>query len=206
MSFVLAAIVGYLLGSIPFGLLITRAAGLGDVRKIGSGNIGATNVLRTGRRELAALTLILDAAKGAAAVLIARSFWPGDPIYVAAIAVFLGHCFPVWLGFKGGKGVATFIGVLLGLAWPAGLAFCAVWLVIALAQRISSLSALTAAVTAPIFAYVVWLMDWTDLDGTKLAATAGLIALILIYNHRANIGRLLAGTEPRIGAAKPPAA
>jgi acyl phosphate:glycerol-3-phosphate acyltransferase len=197
-GYILAAIVGYLLGSIPFGLLITRAAGLGDVRQIGSGNIGATNVLRTGRRELALATLVLDALKGVAAVLIAKHFWPGDPVFIAAIAVFLGHCFPVWLRFKGGKGVATFIGILLGIAWPVGLVFCAVWLFIAYMQKMSSLAALTAAVTAPIFAYVVWLMGWTAVDGTKFAATVALLALILIYNHRANIGRLLNGTEPRI--------
>ena len=200
-GYVLAAVIGYLVGSIPFGLLITQAAGLGDVRKIGSGNIGATNVLRTGRRELAALTLILDAAKGFAAVMIARYFWPGDAIYIAAFAVFLGHCFPIWLGFKGGKGVATFIGILLGLAWPVGLVFCAVWLFIALAQRYSSLAALTAAVTAPIFAYVAWLMGWAD-DGAKFAATAAVLALLLVYNHRANIGRLISGTEPKIGSEK----
>jgi glycerol-3-phosphate acyltransferase PlsY len=198
-GYILAAIIGYLLGSIPFGLLITRAAGLGDVRKIGSGNIGATNVLRTGRRELAALTLVLDALKGFVAVLVARYFWPA--MYIAAIAVFLGHCFPVWLGFKGGKGVATMIGVLFGLAWPVGLVFCAVWLIIALAQRMSSLSAITAAVTAPIFAYAAWLMNWAP-DGTKLAATAALLAALLIYNHRTNIARLLRGTEPRIGSEK----
>ncbi|HEX4297379.1 MAG TPA: glycerol-3-phosphate 1-O-acyltransferase PlsY [Devosia sp.] len=200
-GYILAAIFGYLLGSIPFGLLITRAAGLGDVRKIGSGNIGATNVLRTGRRELAALTLVLDAAKGAVAVLVARYFWPGDAMYIAAFAVFLGHCFPVWLGFKGGKGVATFIGILLGLAWPVGLVFCLVWLFIAFAQRYSSLAALTAAVTSPIFAYVAWLMGWAD-DGAKLAATAAVLALLLVYNHRANIGRLINGTEPKIGSEK----
>ena len=200
-AYLLAAIVGYLLGSIPFGLLITQAAGLGDVRKIGSGNIGATNVLRTGRRELAALTLLLDAAKGFVAVLVARYFWPGDAMFIAAIAVFLGHCFPVWLGFKGGKGVATFIGVLFGLAWPVGLIFCAVWLLIALIRRMSSLAALTAAVTSPIFAYSAWLMGWAP-DGTKFAATAALLAALLIYNHRTNIGRLINGTEPRIGAGK----
>lgn len=198
---ILAAIVGYLLGSIPFGLLITRAAGLGDVRKIGSGNIGATNVLRTGRRELAAATLVLDALKGAAAVLIARHFWGDDAALLAGVAAFLGHCFPVWLGFKGGKGVATFIGLLLGLAWPIGIVFCLVWLVIALTQRISSLSALTAAVTTPLFAYVAGLyLDWVD--GPKLAAVTAVLALLLIYNHRANIGRLIQGTEPRIGAEK----
>ena len=202
-NYLLAIVLGYLLGTIPFGLLITRAAGLGDVRKIGSGNIGATNVLRTGRRELAALTLILDAAKGFAAVMLARYFWPGDAMYLAAIAVFIGHCFPVWLGFKGGKGVATMIGVLLGLAWPVGLIFCAVWLVVAFGQRYSSLSALTAAATAPIFAYVSWLMGWGP-DGIKFAATTALLAAFLTFNHRANIGRLLQGTEPKIGSEKKP--
>ncbi len=198
-GYLIVAVVGYLLGSIPFGLLITQAAGLGDVRKIGSGNIGATNVLRTGRRELAALTLLLDGLKGLAAVLLARYFFPGDAMYIAALAVFLGHCFPVWLGFKGGKGVATFIGVLLGLAWPVGVAFCVVWLIIAFAQRYSSLAALTASVTSPIFAYVAWLEGWGP-DGTKFAAVAAVIAALVIYNHRANIGRLINGTESKIGA------
>ena len=198
-GYLVAAIGGYLLGSIPFGLLITQAAGLGDVRKIGSGNIGATNVLRTGRRELAALTLLLDGLKGFAAVLLARYFFPGDAMYIAALAVFLGHCFPVWLGFKGGKGVATFIGTLFGLAWPVGLIFCAVWLLIAATRRISSLSALTAAVTAPIFAYVAFLMGWAG-DGVKFAATVAVLAALVIYNHRSNIGRLINGTEPKIGA------
>ena len=198
---ILAAVIGYLLGSIPFGLLITRAAGLGDVRKIGSGNIGATNVLRTGRRELAAATLVLDALKGAGAVLIARQAWGADAALVAGVAAFLGHCFPVWLGFKGGKGVATYIGLLLGLAWPIGIIFCVVWLIIAFAQRMSSLAALTAAVTTPIFAYVAGLYaDW--IDGPRLAAVTAVLALVLIYNHRANVGRLIQGTEPRIGSEK----
>jgi len=200
-GYLISAIVSYLFGSIPFGLLITQAAGLGDVRKIGSGNIGATNVLRTGRRELAALTLLLDALKGLAAVLLARYFFPGDAMYIAGLAVFLGHCFPVWLGFKGGKGVATFIGILFGIAWPVGLIFCAVWLLIALTRRMSSLSALTAAVTSPIFAYVAFLMGWAT-DGIKFAATAAVLAALLIYNHRTNIGRLINGTEPKIGAEK----
>jgi acyl phosphate:glycerol-3-phosphate acyltransferase len=205
MQYLIAAIVGYLLGSIPFGLLITRAAGLGDVRKIGSGNIGATNVLRTGRRELAALTLVMDAAKGAIAVFIARSFIVGIPVptiesegglvlCAAGAAAFLGHLFPVWLGFKGGKGVAVFIGVMLGLSWPVGVIFCAVWLIIAYAQKYSSLAALTAAATAPIFAYVF--------DGTRLAATAAVLAMLLFFMHRANIGRLLNNSEPKIGAEK----
>ena len=201
-NYVIAAVVGYLLGSVPFGLLITRSAGLGDIRKIGSGNIGATNVLRTGRRGLAATTLILDAAKGAAAVLLARYLWGDTAALLAGVFAFLGHCFPVWLNFKGGKGVAVFIGILLGLAWPVGLIFCLVWLVIAFAQRYSSLAALTAAVTSPIFAYVVGLYD-PSIDGTKLAAVAAVLALLLVYNHRANIGRLLNNTEPEIGSEKP---
>lgn len=204
-AYVLAAVIGYALGSIPFGLLITRAAGLGDVRRIGSGNIGATNVLRTGRRELAALTLVLDAAKGAVAVLLTRAFVVGHAVptidaegglilCVAGAAAFIGHVFPVWLGFRGGKGVATFIGVLLALSWPVGLIFCAVWLVIALAQKYSSLAALTAAATAPIFAYVV--------DGGRLAGTAAILAIVLFYTHRGNILRLMNKTEPKIGAEK----
>ena len=212
-TYIIAAVVGYLLGSVPFGLLITRAAGLGDVRKIGSGNIGATNVLRTGRRELAALTLVLDALKGFAAVMLARtllpSLFPADPqatlhaSYVAAVAAFIGHCFPVWLGFKGGKGVATLIGVLFGLAWPVGLIFCAVWLLIALTQKISSVAALTAAATAPIFAYVAFLMGWAR-EGLTFALVVAVLSLFLIFNHRANIARLISGTEPRIGAEKKP--
>jgi glycerol-3-phosphate acyltransferase PlsY len=200
LNFVLAAVLGYLLGSIPFGLLITQGAGLGDIRQIGSGNIGATNVLRTGRRSLAAATLVLDAAKGAAAVLLARYFWGDDAAYVAGFAAFIGHCFPIWLQFKGGKGVAVFIGLLLGLAWPVGIVFCVVWLIIAAAQRLSSLAALTAAVTTPIFAYVAGLYGWTD--GPKLAAVSAILALILVYNHRENIGRLIQNTEPKIGSEK----
>jgi glycerol-3-phosphate acyltransferase PlsY len=188
----IAAIAGYLLGSIPFGLLITRAAGLGDIRAIGSGNIGATNVLRTGRRGLAAATLVLDAGKGALAVLLARYFWGEEAAMAAGIAAFLGHCFPVWLGFRGGKGVAVFIGVLLGWSWPVGLIFCAVWLIIAFAQRLSSLAALTAAATAPIFAYAV--------SGIPLAAAAAFLSIILFIKHATNIRRLWSGTEPRIGA------
>ncbi|GLQ57515.1 glycerol-3-phosphate 1-O-acyltransferase PlsY [Devosia nitrariae] len=187
-----AVFLGYLLGSIPFGLILTRMAGLGDIRAIGSGNIGATNVLRTGDRKLAAATLILDAGKAALAVLIARYFWGELPAMIAGGFAFLGHCFPVWLNFKGGKGVATFIGVLLALYWPIGLIFCAVWLLIAFAQKYSSLAALTASVTAPIFAY--------SFSGEPLAITSGLIALVLIFQHRANLARLLKGTEPRIGS------
>ena len=210
-NYAIAAIVGYLLGSIPFGLIITNAAGLGDVRKIGSGSIGATNVLRTGRRELAALTLLFDAAKGFAAVVLARmvlpSMFPTDPTtalyatYVAAVAAFIGHCFPVWLGFKGGKGVATMIGVLLGLAWPVALIFCAVWLLIAATQKISSVSAITAAVTAPIFAYVAYLMGWAP-EGITFALVVALLSILLIVRHSSNIARLMAGTEPKIGQGK----
>ena len=196
-GYVYAAVIAYLLGAIPFGLLITRAAGLGDIRSIGSGNIGATNVLRTGRRELAAVTLLLDAGKGAAAVLIARYFWGDQAALVAGIFAFLGHVFPIWLSFKGGKGVATFIGVLLALSLPVGLIFCATWLVIAFAQKMSSLAAITAAATAPIFAYIF--------GGAALAATAGLLAIILILKHSANIGRILTNTEPKIGSEKPKA-
>lgn len=206
-ALVMCVVGGYLLGSIPFGLLLTRTAGLGDIRSIGSGNIGATNVLRTGNRPLAAATLLLDAAKGLLAILLAHFVVaPGLGLdsyltYAAGFFAFIGHCFPVWLGFKGGKGVATFIGLLFGWAWPVGVVFCLVWLVIALTQRISSLSALTAAVTTPIFAYVAGLyLDWVD--GPSLAAITAILALLLIYNHRANIGRLISGTEPKIGSEK----
>ena len=192
-----AVLVGYLCGSVPFGLILTRAAGLGDIRAIGSGNIGATNVLRTGNRWLAAATLILDAAKAAAPVLLARYFWGEEAARVAAMGAFLGHCFPIWLNFKGGKGVAVFIGSMLALSWPVGLIFCAVWLLIALTRKLSSLAALTAAVTAPIFAYVL-VDEW-------LAGTSALIALLLLFQHRENIVRLMAGTEPKIGTGKTPA-
>lgn len=191
-----AAVLGYLLGSIPFGLLLTRMAGLGDIRSIGSGSIGTTNVLRTGNKGLAAATLILDAGKAAVAVLLARYFWGELPAMLAGFFALLGHCFPVWLRFKGGKGVATFIGVLLALFWPVGLIFCAVWLLIAFAQKMSSLAGLTAAVTAPLFAY--------SFSGTPLAFTSALMALVLIFQHRSNIARLLAGTEPKIGSDKAP--
>jgi len=193
-TYVYAAILGYLLGSIPFGLLLTRAAGLGDIRSIGSGNIGATNVLRTGNKALAAVTLLCDAGKGAVAVLAARYLWGEEAAMIAAVAAFLGHVFPVWLRFRGGKGVATYIGVMLALSWPVGLIFCATWLVIAFAQRFSSLAALTAAATAPIFAYVI--------SGISLAAVAGLLSVILYIKHATNIRRLWDGTEPRIGSEK----
>ncbi|RWB23974.1 MAG: glycerol-3-phosphate 1-O-acyltransferase PlsY [Mesorhizobium sp.] len=188
---VLALVFGYLLGSIPFGLLITRAAGLGDVRNIGSGNIGATNVLRTGNKGLAAATLLLDALKGTAAVLIAGRFalelgpWAG-------LGAFFGHLFPVWLGFKGGKGVATYLGVLIALAWQVALIFAIVWLAVAFLFRYSSLAALTAAVVVPIALYV--------LSTPEIAGLFALMSLIVIIKHRANITRLLAGTEGKIGA------
>jgi glycerol-3-phosphate acyltransferase PlsY len=191
---ILAIVLGYLAGSIPFGLILTRAAGLGDIRKIGSGNIGATNVLRTGNKKVAAATLVLDALKAAIPVLVARYFWGEEAAMLAAVGAFLGHCFPAWLGFKGGKGVAVMIGSLLALAWPVGLIFCAVWLLIAYTRKISSLAALTAAATAPIFAYV-FVGEW-------LALTVLGLALVLFFQHRENIARLLNGTEPRIGGEK----
>jgi glycerol-3-phosphate acyltransferase PlsY len=188
---------GYLLGSIPFGVLLTRAFGAGDLRQIGSGNIGATNVLRTGRKGLAAATLLLDSAKGAAAVLLARHFAPelGDhAAMIAGAAAMIGHCYPVWLSFRGGKGVATLLGLALALAWPIGLVFAAVWLGAVLLLRISSLGGMLGAVSAPVAAF---------LFGYPVYAVglAGL-AVIVLWRHRENIARLRAGTEPRVGAAK----
>ena len=195
----LAAIAGYLLGSIPFGLLLTRAAGLGDIRKIGSGNIGATNVLRTGHKGLAALTLLLDGLKGSAAVLVGGLIGGGieTPAVMlglaGGLAAFLGHIFPVWLGFNGGKGVASYIGVLLAAYWPAGLLFVALWLATAYLSRYSSLSALLASVIAPLAMLVA------NVPGTPVLLA---MSALLIYKHRANIQRLMAGTEPRIGQKK----
>ncbi|AZO75364.1 MAG: glycerol-3-phosphate 1-O-acyltransferase PlsY [Mesorhizobium sp.] len=191
MGYGLALIFGYLLGSIPFGLLITRAAGLGDVRQIGSGNIGATNVLRTGSKGLAAATLLLDALKGTAAVLIAGHFAP-ELALAAGFGAFLGHLFPVWLGFKGGKGVATYLGVLLGLAWQGMLVFAVVWLAMAFLFRYSSLAALAAAVVVPIALYFI--------STPQIAGLFAVMSLIVFIKHRANISRLLAGTEGKIGA------
>ncbi|HEV2559055.1 MAG TPA: glycerol-3-phosphate 1-O-acyltransferase PlsY [Microvirga sp.] len=188
--FLAALAFGYLLGSIPFGVLFTRFAGLGDIRKVGSGNIGATNVLRTGRKGLAAATLLGDALKGTAAVLIAWQWGPNTAI-LAGLGAFLGHLFPVWLGFKGGKGVATFIGVLLGLKPLAALAFAAVWLAVAFATRYSSLSALIASAVTPA---VLWSMG-----ERQMAEVAVLLAVLLWWKHRENIGRLMARTEGRIG-------
>jgi acyl phosphate:glycerol-3-phosphate acyltransferase len=189
--FLAALAFGYLLGSIPFGLLVTRAAGLGDVRKIGSGNIGATNVLRTGHKGLAALTLSLDALKGAAAVFIAGLYGP-DYAIIAGFGAFLGHLYPAWLGFKGGKGVATYLGVLAALAWQGALVFALAWLGVAFATRYSSLAALVAAVAVPPALYL--------LGVTSVAALFALMSLIVLIKHRVNISRLLSGTESRIGA------
>ncbi len=197
MTILLLTAAGYLLGSIPFGVLLTRAFGAGDLRQIGSGNIGATNVLRTGRKELAAATLILDGAKGAVAVLLARHFVPqlGDhAAMIAGAAAMIGHCYPVWLKFRGGKGVATLLGLALALAWPIGLVFAAVWLGTVLLLRISSLGGMAGAVAAPVaalaFGYPVYAVG-----------LAGL-AVIVLWRHRENIARLRAGTEPRVGAKK----
>ena len=185
------ALAGYLLGSVPFGLVIARALGLGDLRTIGSGNIGATNVLRTGSKPAAAATLILDSGKGAAAVLVARALAGEDAGQIAGLAAFLGHCFPVWLGFRGGKGVATFLGLLIALAWPVGLAACATWLVTAAVTRFSSLAALVAAALSPLWA--------TLLGRPDTAALLMALALVVLWRHRENVARLRAGTEPRIG-------
>ena len=188
------ALLAYLLGAIPFGMVITRALGLGDLRQIGSGNIGATNVLRTGNKAAAAATLLLDGGKGALAVLVARAAVGPDAAQVAGLAAFLGHLFPVWLGFRGGKGVATFLGTLLALAFPAGLAACATWLAVAVLARISSLSALVAAVAAPL-----WLVLFGRADAVALALA---LAALVWLRHAANIRRLIDGTEPRIGGGK----
>lgn len=187
-----ALVLGYVLGSIPFGLLLTHAAGLGDIRQIGSGNIGATNVLRTGNKGLAAATLLFDAAKGAIAVLIARYFLGETAAMLAGFAAFLGHVFPVWLGFKGGKGVATYLGVLLALAWQLAAVFAVLWLSIAALMRISSLAAIVATMAVPTAAWV-----WGDTD---LAVIVTLMSGIILTKHRANIERLMAGEEPRIGS------
>lgn len=188
---VIWAVLGYLLGSIPFGLVITRALDLGDLRQIGSGNIGATNVLRTGNKPAALATLLLDSGKGAIAVLLARYFGGETAAILAGGAAFLGHCFPVWLGFKGGKGVATFIGTVLALYWPLGLIACATWALTALVSRISSLSALLAAALVPVFA---WALGRSDLVLVCL-----FMAVLIFIRHRTNIARLLDGSEPRIG-------
>ncbi|MGA8626068.1 MAG: glycerol-3-phosphate 1-O-acyltransferase PlsY [Pseudolabrys sp.] len=191
MSSVFAFAFGYLLGSIPFGLLLTRAAGAPDIRSIGSGNIGATNVLRTGRKWLAAITLFCDMFKGTVAVLVARHF-STDAALAAGLGAFVGHLFPVWLRFKGGKGVATYIGVLIGLYWPAALAFCVIWLSIAAASRYSSLAALIASALTPLG---LWAFNRPNIAALFLVLTAALWVM-----HRENIARLLNGTEGKIGA------
>ena len=198
-----ALIGGYLLGSIPFGLIATRLGGAGDIRKVGSGNIGATNVLRTGRRDLALITLLGDGGKGAVAVLLARFFIdkvaPGaDPLAAAALAgaaAFLGHIFPVWLGFKGGKGVATFFGVMIAVAWPVGLLAGATWIAMAVVFRISSLGALAAAALAPLYAFALH-------AGYPVIVMAVFMAILIYIRHHENIARLLKGEEPRIGGKK----
>lgn len=188
----IVAVLSYVLGSVPFGLVITRALGLGDLRAIGSGNIGATNVLRTGNKGAAAATLILDAAKGGVAVLIARAALGEDAAQLAGLFAFLGHLFPIWLGFKGGKGVATFLGTLIALSPPVGLACCAVWAVTAAVSRISSLAALVAAASSGI-----WLMVFAQ--GRMMIVV--FVMMVLVYlRHSANIARLKSGTEPKIGA------
>ena len=193
MNWLYALALGYGFGSVPFGLLLTRVFGAGDLRSIGSGNIGATNVLRTGRKGLAAATLLLDALKGLAAVLLAYRFFP-DAAGVAALGAILGHCFPVWLRFKGGKGVATMLGVSLGLAWPIGLAYAAIWLAVLGLTRISSLAGMSAAIAAPIAA-------WAS-GHAQLTPILAAIAVLVLWLHRGNIARLQAGTEAKLGDGK----
>ena len=193
-SLPVAFVFGYLLGSIPFGLILTKLAGTQDLRSIGSGNIGATNVLRTGRKGLAAATLLLDMLKGTAAVVIAGAFGGPNAAMLAALGAFLGHLFPVWLKFRGGKGVAVYIGVLIGLFWPAAIVFLALWLATAVATRYSSLSALVASFVTPIF---LW---W--FGHGALAALFAVLTVLLFYMHRENISRLRAGTEGKIGERK----
>jgi glycerol-3-phosphate acyltransferase PlsY len=187
----LAFILGYLLGSIPFGLILTSLAGTQDLRSIGSGNIGATNVLRTGRKGLAAATLLLDMLKGTVAVIIAGHYSSAEAAMLAGLGAFLGHLFPLWLKFKGGKGVAVYIGILIGLFWPAAIVFCVVWLATAVVTRYSSLSALLASFVTPI---LLW---W--LGHSAMAALFAVLTVLLFYMHRANIKRLRAGTEGKIG-------
>jgi glycerol-3-phosphate acyltransferase PlsY len=193
-EWIISLLVGYALGSVPFGLILTRLTGAGDLRAIGSGNIGATNVLRTGRKGLAAATLLFDVGKGLLAVHLAWRFWP-DAVDFAALGAVLGHCFPVWLNFRGGKGVATLMGVALGLAWPIGLVYAAAWLGMLATTRISSLGGMSAAVIAPIAALV---LGYTAFVPVLIA-----LAVLVLFLHRANIARLRAGTEPKVGSKKP---
>ncbi|MFY9211298.1 MAG: glycerol-3-phosphate 1-O-acyltransferase PlsY [Aestuariivita sp.] len=185
------AAIGYLLGSIPFGMVLARVMGLGNLREIGSGNIGATNVLRTGSKKAAALTLLLDGGKASVAVLLARAFTPEDAVQLAALAAFIGHCFPVWLRFRGGKGVATFLGVWLAYAWPIGLACCATWLVFAYLKRMSSMAALMMASLSSF-----WVMALGYPQSILLAMA---LTLLIFWRHRENISRIRAGTESKIG-------
>mgnify|MGYP000020276317 CR=1 FL=1 len=189
--FYAALVAGYLLGSVPFGLVLTRLAGLGDIRDIGSGNIGTTNVLRTGRKDLALATLILDSGKGGIAVLIAGHLYGQDMAIMAGTGAFLGHLFPVWLRFQGGKGVATFLGTVAAISWPAGLVACATWLVVALIFRFSSLAALAATAATPVAA-------WYLADPQRMEFTL-LLAALVWFRHRENIKRLITGDEPKIG-------
>ncbi len=192
LNLIVALAIGYLLGSIPFGLILTRFAGLGDLRKIGSGNIGATNVLRAGRKDIAAATLVADTLKGTVAVLVAGALFGSDGAMVAGLGAFLGHIFPVWLKFKGGKGVATYIGVLLGLAWPAAIIFIVVWLAVATPSRYSSLGALTASLlTPPVLIFV--------LNENRVGGLFVVLTVILWWRHAENIRRLVGGNESRIG-------
>ena len=193
---IIALALGYLLGSIPFGLVLTKLAGAGDVRAIGSGNIGATNVLRTGRKDLAAATLLLDAFKGTAAVLIAAALFSREAVLIAGLGAFLGHLYPVWLRFKGGKGVATFLGCLLGVCWPAALAFIVVWLATAALTKYSSASALVASLAAPL---ALLLLDQRDAAELFVA-----LAILLWFRHAENIRRLLDGSEGKIGQKSAP--
>ena len=191
LGLLLWAAIGYGLGSIPFGMIWARVMGLGNLRDIGSGNIGATNVLRTGNKKAAALTLLFDGGKGVVAVLLARAMAGEDAVQVAAFAAFVGHCYPVWLAFKGGKGVATFLGLWLALAWPVGIACCLTWLAAAAITRISSMAALVAAASSTV---------WAVLFGHGTALLLGVLLTLLVYwRHRANIARIKAGTEPKIG-------
>ncbi len=187
----LAAVLGYLLGSIPFGMVLARVMGLGNLRDIGSGNIGATNVLRTGSKTAAALTLILDGGKGAVAVFAARAWIGEDAAQIAGVMAFFGHCFPVWLRFQGGKGVATFLGLMLALYWPVGIACCLTWLATAVVTRISSLSALVSSASA-----AVWLVILSE---TQLVLLSVAVAALIFLRHRDNISRMLQGSEPKIG-------
>jgi glycerol-3-phosphate acyltransferase PlsY len=194
LEMIIALAFGYLCGTIPFGLILTKSAGLGDIRNIGSGNIGATNVLRTGNKKVAAATLLLDALKGTVPALLMTWLYGPQAGILAGLAAFFGHLFPMWLGFKGGKGVATTIGVLFGLYWPLGLIFLAVWIAMALIFRLSSLSALTASLLSPLWAFVT--------GRTDLILPAAIMGVAVFVTHRANIGRLLKGEEPRIGKSR----